>query len=121
VTANLIRGVTGNKLASSLLDYSIKDPLAPSISPRFYGWIGRVGAVQHGTRAEVLDSIPLIMHFLPLCVIISTYLVVLLSTHMVRACGRDSHAGGGMLDYSIRDPLAPFISSEFYGWTDSVV
>jgi hypothetical protein len=28
-----------------------------------------------------------------------------------------SHAGGGMLDYSIRGPLAPSISPGFYGWT----
>jgi hypothetical protein len=25
-----------------------------------------------------------------------------------------------MLDYSIRDPLAPFISHGFYGWTGSL-
>jgi hypothetical protein len=31
--------------------------------------------------------------------------------------GRDSHAGGGMLDYSIRGSLAPSISPGFYGWT----
>jgi hypothetical protein len=36
---------------------------------------------------------------------------------MAQARGRDSHAGGVMLDYSIRGPLAPSISSEFYGWT----
>jgi hypothetical protein len=33
-----------------------------------------------------------------------------------RARGRDSHAGGGMLDYSIRGPLAPSISLMFYSW-----
>jgi hypothetical protein len=42
-----------------MLDYSIRDPLTPSISPEFYGWTGRGGAVKHGIRAEVLDSIPL--------------------------------------------------------------
>jgi hypothetical protein len=57
-------------------------------------------------------------YFLPLHVIIHTYLAVSLSTHMARARGRDSHTGGGMLDYSIRGPLAPFISLGFYGWTD---
>jgi hypothetical protein len=57
-------------------------------------------------------------HFLPLHVIIPTYLAISLSTYMVRARGRDSHAGGGMLDYSKRDPLAHFISHEFYGWTN---
>jgi hypothetical protein len=46
---------------------------------------------------------PPITHFLPLRVIISTYLVVSLSTHMARARGCDSHTGGRMLDYSIRD------------------
>jgi hypothetical protein len=40
----------------------------------------------------------------------------LLSTYMAQARVRDSHAGGGILDYSIRDPLAPSISPEFYGW-----
>jgi hypothetical protein len=59
-------------------------------------------------------------YFLPLHVIIHTYLAVSLSTHMARACGRDSHTGGGMLDYSIRGPLAPSISLGFYGWTDRV-
>jgi hypothetical protein len=38
----------------------------------------------------------------------------LLSTHMAQARGRDSHVGGGMLDYSIRGSLAPSISSRFY-------
>jgi hypothetical protein len=28
---------------SFLLDYSIRAPLAPSVSPRFYGWSGRGG------------------------------------------------------------------------------
>jgi hypothetical protein len=27
-----------------MLDYSIRGPLAPSISPRFYGWSGRGGS-----------------------------------------------------------------------------
>jgi hypothetical protein len=36
---------------------------------------------------------------------------------MTRACGHDSHTVGGMLDYSIKDSLAPSISHEFYGWT----
>jgi hypothetical protein len=30
---------------------------------------------------------------------------------------RGSHAGGGMLDYSIKGPLAPSISPGLYGWT----
>jgi hypothetical protein len=42
----------------------------------------------------------------------------LLSTHMTRAHDHDSHAGGGMLDYSIRGSLTPSISPESYGWTD---
>jgi hypothetical protein len=29
----------------AMLDYSIRGPLAPSISPGFYGWTGRGGAV----------------------------------------------------------------------------
>jgi hypothetical protein len=32
-------------IALSVLDYSIRDPLTPFISPEFYGWIGRGGAV----------------------------------------------------------------------------
>jgi hypothetical protein len=55
--------------------------------------------------------------FFPLYVIIPTYLAVSLSTHMTRARGRDSHAGGGILYYSIRGPIAPSISPGFYGWT----
>jgi hypothetical protein len=35
---------------------------------------------------------------------------------MAQARGHDSHTGGGMLDYSIRDPLTSYISPEFYGW-----
>jgi hypothetical protein len=56
-------------------------------------------------------------HFLSLRIIIPTYLAVSLSTQMAQACGRDSHAGEEMLDYSVRGPLAPFISPRFYGWT----
>jgi hypothetical protein len=41
----------------------------------------------------------------------------LLSTHMARARGRDSHTGGGMLDHSIRDFLALSMSPGFYCWT----
>jgi hypothetical protein len=41
----------------------------------------------------------------------------LLSTHMARTRGCDSHVGGEMLDYNIRCPLAPSISARFYGWT----
>jgi hypothetical protein len=36
---------------------------------------------------------------------------------MAQARGRDSHAGCGMLDYSLRDSIVPSISSVFYGWT----
>jgi hypothetical protein len=36
---------------------------------------------------------------------------------MAQARGRDSHVGGEMLNYSIRDPLAHSISPRFYGWT----
>jgi hypothetical protein len=36
---------------------------------------------------------------------------------MPRVCGHDSHVGG-MLDYSIRDPLTSFISPVFYDWID---
>jgi hypothetical protein len=35
---------------------------------------------------------------------------------MAQARSRNSHAGGGMLDYIIRDHLTHFISPEFYGW-----
>jgi hypothetical protein len=40
-----------------MLDYSIRAPLASSISPDFYVWIGRGGVIYHGTRAEILSSI----------------------------------------------------------------
>jgi hypothetical protein len=35
---------------------------------------------------------------------------------MARARGRDSHTGGGMLDYSIRGPLTPSISVYHLGF-----
>jgi hypothetical protein len=35
---------------------------------------------------------------------------------MARTRGRDSYTEGGMLDYSIRDPLTPSILPGFYGW-----
>jgi hypothetical protein len=35
---------------------------------------------------------------------------------MARTRGHDSHAGGEMLNYSIRGPLAPSISHKFYDW-----
>jgi hypothetical protein len=35
---------------------------------------------------------------------------------MSRARDHDLHAGGRMLDYSIRGPLDSSISHEFYGW-----
>jgi hypothetical protein len=38
--------------------------------------------------------------------------------HMAGVCGRDSYTIEGMLDHSIRDPLNPSISPEFYGWID---
>jgi hypothetical protein len=37
---------------------------------------------------------------------------------MAQAHTRDSHTEGEMLDYSIRNSFASFISSEFYGWAD---
>jgi hypothetical protein len=33
---------------------------------------------------------------------------------MIQVRDRDSHVGGGMLDYIIRGPVAPSISPEFY-------
>jgi hypothetical protein len=60
---------------------------------------------------------PPVTYFLPLRIIILTYLAVGgVRTYMTRASGRDSHAGGGMLDYSIRGLPSPSISPEFYGW-----
>jgi hypothetical protein len=41
-----------------MLDYSIIETLAPSISPGFYAWIGKGRVLYHGIRAEVLGSIP---------------------------------------------------------------
>jgi hypothetical protein len=39
---------------------------------------------------------------------------------MTRARGRNTHAGGGMLDHSITPPLLPssFIAPMFYVWID---
>jgi hypothetical protein len=37
---------------------------------------------------------------------------------MTRVRDYDSHVGGGMLDYSIRDSLTSFISPVFYDWID---
>jgi hypothetical protein len=91
-----------------MLDYSIRAPLAPSISLGLYGWTGRGESSSMVPEPKSWVQFLPAMHFLPLCVIIPTYLAVLLSTHMARARGRDSHARGGMLDYSIRGLLVPF-------------
>jgi hypothetical protein len=40
---------------------------------------------------------------------------------MAQTCGCDLHAGGGILDFSIRGPLTPSISPRFYGWIDQGV
>jgi hypothetical protein len=37
---------------------------------------------------------------------------------MAQARGRDSHARGGILDYSIRGSLTPSVSPGFYVWID---
>jgi hypothetical protein len=91
-----------------MLDYSIRAPLTPSISLGLYGWTGRGESSSMVPEPKSWVQFLPAMHFLPLCVIIPTYLAVLLSTHMARARGRDSHARGGMLDYSIRGLLVPF-------------
>jgi hypothetical protein len=71
----------------------------------------------HGIRAEVLGSIPLGHTFFSAVHNNFHLHCCSLSTHTTRAHDRDSHARGGMLDYSIRGPLAPSISPGFYGWT----
>jgi hypothetical protein len=53
-----------------------------------------------------------------LCVIILTRHYCSLSTHMTWAYERDSHIVGEILDYSIRNPFAPSITLNFYGWTN---
>jgi hypothetical protein len=98
------------------LDRSIRGPLAPSISPGFYGWTGRGGSSGMVPEPRPWVQFPLATHFFPLRN--NSHLpCCLLSTHLVRACGRDSHAEGGMLDYSIRGSLTLSISLGFYGWT----
>jgi hypothetical protein len=37
---------------------------------------------------------------------------------MARVRDHDSHVGGEMLYYNIRDPLTSFISPAFYDWID---
>jgi hypothetical protein len=59
------------------------------------------GVVYHSIRAEVLGSISS-GHTFSVAVHYNFHLPYYsLSTHMAQVCGRDSHAGGGMLDYSI--------------------
>jgi hypothetical protein len=98
-----------------MLDYSIRGPLALSISPGFYGWTRSSNMVSEMrswiqfSHAHTFSSAVRNNSYLPCC---------LLSTHMAQACGgRDSHARGGMLDYSIRGPLSPSILPGFYYWT----
>jgi hypothetical protein len=102
-----------------MLDYSIRGLHTPSISPVFYGWTGRRGYssmiskprswVQSPTPpGHAFSSATRNNSYPPYC---------LLSMHMARACGCDSHTGGIMLDYSIRCPIAPSILPGFYGWT----
>jgi hypothetical protein len=81
----------------------IKGPLTPSISPGLYSQTGS-GAFQHGIKAEVLGSIPPGHAFSSVARHNSHLPCCSLSTHIARACGRDSHTGGGMLDNSIRGP-----------------
>jgi hypothetical protein len=96
-----------------MLDYSIKGPLAPSISLGFYGWTDRGGPLAW-YRADVLGSISLGHAFSSAARNSSHLPCCLLSTHMARSRGHNLHAGRGMLDYSIRDPLAPSILLGFY-------
>jgi hypothetical protein len=47
-----------------ILNYSIRGPLTPSISPEFYDWIGKGDVVYHGTKIEILCLISPGTHFL---------------------------------------------------------
>jgi hypothetical protein len=70
--------------------------------------------LQHGTRAEVLGSIP--PDHAIFCCAYSTL------TSVCWACRQRQQPQlihrRRMLDYSIRDPLTSSISSEFYDWTN---
>jgi hypothetical protein len=99
------------------LDYSIRDHSLLLYHLVFIVGLAEERVIYHGTEAEVLSSIPPGHIFssamrnnshLPCC---------LLSTHMARAHSCDSHVEWEILDYSIRNPLAPYISLGFYGWT----
>jgi hypothetical protein len=73
-----------------------KSPPPPSapFHIRFYGWIGwGASSIEPESRSWV--QFMRNKSHLPCCS---------LSTNMARTCGRDSHAGGRMLDYSIRGP-----------------
>jgi hypothetical protein len=107
--------ITGQMVWFNIISYCwnlIKAPLTPSISPGFMVRLAEGGAVYHGTRAEVLGLI-FSGHAFSSATRNNSHLPCLLSTHMARARGHDSHAGGGMLNYSIRGPLVPSTSPGF--------
>jgi hypothetical protein len=93
-----------------MLDYSIRDPITPSISPVFYGWTGRGGALYHGIRVEVLDSIPPVTQFSaaripPSLASVGPTCTATSEQEQATPTAMTPHAGGKMLDYSIRGPL----------------
>jgi hypothetical protein len=98
-----------------MLDYSIRGSLAPSISPEFYSWTswrgGRLAWYQ--SRGLGFNSSG---HAIFRCMY-STLTSVRWAHRHGRTNNHGSHAGEGMLDYSIRCLLTPSISPGFYGWT----
>jgi hypothetical protein len=101
---------------TEMLDYIIRDSLAHSISPRFYGWTSRWGSTTMVLESEVFNLI-LPGHVFSSTAFNNSHLpCCLLSTHMAWVHSHDSHVGGGILNYNISGSLTPSISPEFYGW-----
>jgi hypothetical protein len=70
-------GCLGDAISmSDVLDYSIRDHLAPFISPMFYGWTDRGGSSSMVPELKSWVQFLSTTHFLLLRVIIPTYLVV---------------------------------------------
>jgi hypothetical protein len=96
-----------------VLDYSIRDPLVPSISPGFYGWNVRGGSSSMISEPRSWVQFPPATQFS--AVHIPPSLTSAEPAGMTAS--EREQAGGRILDYSIRCSLTPSISPGFYGWT----
>jgi hypothetical protein len=76
-----------------MLNYNIRAPLAPSISPGIYGLTGQGGFSRMVPELRSWIQFLSITHFLPLRAIIPTYLVWLVHTWPERAATTRTQEG----------------------------